>query len=140
MLIDVHQLIQISTVTQYVPQQSDSKANRFVFAYTITIKNNSAETVQLLSRRWLIEDAHQKIDEVIGEGVIGQQPIIHPGDEFTYSSGAVLETEMGTMQGHYVFTIINTEQNEDDSEKADTKSEFSVPIEKFILTVPRTLH
>lgn len=140
MLIDVHQLIQISTVTQYVPQQSDSKANRFVFAYTITIKNNSAETVQLLSRRWLIEDAHQKIDEVIGEGVIGQQPIIHPGDEFTYSSGAVLETEMGTMQGHYIFTIINTEQNEDDSEKADTKSEFSVPIEKFILTVPRTLH
>lgn len=136
----MHQLIQISTVTQYVPQQSDSKANRFVFAYTITIKNNSAETVQLLSRRWLIEDAHQKIDEVIGEGVIGQQPIIHPGDEFTYSSGAVLETEMGTMQGHYVFTIINTEQNEDDSEKADTKSEFSVPIEKFILTVPRTLH
>jgi ApaG protein len=119
--------INITAVTGFVEQQSDRDNNRFVFAYTITIENVSDETFQLVSRHWVIQDANRKIEEVYGEGVVGEQPIIKPGEKYSYSSGAVLETEMGTMEGRYFML----------SGKDD---EFEVSIPKFVLTVPRVLH
>jgi ApaG protein len=119
--------INITAVTGFVEQQSDRDNNRFVFAYTITIENVSDEPFQLVSRHWVIQDANRKVEEVYGEGVVGQQPIIKPGEKYSYSSGAVLETEMGTMEGRYFML----------SEKDD---EFEVSIPKFVLTVPRILH
>jgi len=116
----------ISAQTQFVPQQSDSNKNRFVFAYTITINNQSKQSCQLLSRHWVIQDANRKVEEVYGEGVIGEQPIIKPGESYQYTSGAVLETEMGTMEGRYFMV--------------SSKKEFEITIPKFVLSVPRTLH
>lgn len=116
----------ISAQTQFVPQQSDSKINRYVFAYTITITNQSKQSCQLMSRHWVIQDANRKVEEVYGEGVIGEQPIIKPGESYQYTSGAVLETEMGTMEGRYFMV--------------SSKNEFEVPIPRFILSVPRILH
>ena len=123
--------IRVSSVTSYVEQQSDPKSKRFVFSYTVTISNNSKQTVQLLSRHWVIQNADRKIEEVYGEGVIGQQPVIAPGRNYVYSSGAVLETEMGTMEGRYFMVTKSVE---------DGNNEFEVPIPKFVLTVPRILH
>lgn len=123
--------IEIWAVTEHVPQQSNVKSKRYVFSYTITIANHSDSPIQLLSRHWVIQDANRKIEEVYGEGVIGQQPLIEPGKDFSYSSGAVLDTEMGTMEGRYFFI----------SENADNrKTEFEVSIPQFVLSVPRTLH
>ena len=117
----------ITAETGFVEQQSDVENNRFVFYYTITIENVSDTAFQLLSRHWVIQDANRKIEEVYGEGVIGEQPVIEPGESYTYSSGAVLETEMGTMEGRYFMLSNNND-------------EFEVPIPKFVLSVPRTLH
>ena len=117
----------ISVVTSYVEPQSDEANNRYVFAYTITIRNNSDEPFQLMSRHWLIQDANSKVEEVYGEGVVGNQPVIAPGEKYTYSSGAVLETEMGTMEGRYFM-------------QSSDNNEFEVAIPKFVLSVPRTLH
>jgi ApaG protein len=117
----------ISTVSGFVEQQSNAAEKRFVFAYTITIENVSDTPFQLVSRHWVIQDANLKVEEVYGEGVVGEQPIIKPGQKYTYSSGAVLETEMGTMEGRYFMLSVN-------------KDEFEVPIPKFVLTVPRILH
>lgn len=117
----------ISTVTNFVEQQSDSAKNRFVFAYTITIENISEYPFQLISRHWVIQDANRKIEEVYGEGVVGEQPLIHPGESYTYSSGAVLKTEMGTMEGRY-FMLSNS------------SDQFEIQIPKFVLSIPRTLH
>ncbi|GAL19543.1 ApaG protein [Vibrio maritimus] len=88
--------------TKYVEEQSDPDNNRYVFAYIITIKNLSQETVQLISRRWLITDANGKQLTVEGEGVVGQQPVIEKNDEYTYTSGTAIETPLGVMQGHYI--------------------------------------
>jgi ApaG protein len=117
----------VSTETGFVERQSDAKNRRFVFAYTITIENTCSYTIQLVSRHWLIKDANNKIEEVFGEGVVGEQPIIQPGQQYTYSSGAVLETEMGTMEGRYFMRSLDGD-------------DFKVVIPKFVLTVPRTLH
>lgn len=117
----------ISTVSGFVEQQSNAKDKRFVFAYTITIENVSDTPFQLISRHWVIQDANHKVEEVYGEGVVGEQPIIKPGQKYTYSSGAVLETEMGTMEGRYFMLSLD-------------KDEFEVAIPKFVLTVPRILH
>lgn len=131
MLCAVQDKIEIRAVTEHVPQQSNVKSKRYVFSYTITIANHSDSPIQLLSRHWVIQDANRKIEEVYGEGVIGQQPLIEPGKDFSYSSGAVLDTEMGTMEGRYFFI----------SENADNrKTEFEVSIPQFVLSVPRTLH
>lgn len=119
--------INITAVTGFVEQQSDRDNNRFVFAYTITIENVSDEPFQLVSRHWVIQDANRKVEEVYGEGVVGEQPIIKPGEKYSYSSGAVLETEMGTMEGRYFMLSGND-------------NEFEVTIPKFVLTVPRVLH
>jgi ApaG protein len=98
-----------------------------VFAYTITITNVGMVSAKLLNRHWLITDSNGKIQEVRGEGVIGEQPHLKPGESFRYTSGAMLETPVGTMQGQY--TMIS-----------DEGVNFNAPIPKFTLSIPRTLH
>ena len=84
-------LIEVSSITAYIEQQSKPDKNQFVFSYQITISNNSEYPVQLLSRHWIIQDANSKVEEIFGDGVIGQQPVIQPGEKFSYNSGAILE-------------------------------------------------
>jgi len=127
------QNVTVSTVTTFIEQQSDIDNNRFVFTYRVTITNRSDEKVQLLSRHWIIKDANFKTEEIYGEGVIGEQPVILPGRSFEYTSGAILETEVGTMEGKY-FLISNSSQD------SDHASEFEISIPKFTLSVPRTVH
>ncbi len=119
--------ILIKTKSAYIAAQSDPDKNRYVFSYTITIINQGNETVQLMSRHWLIKDSNYKIEEVIGEGVVGEQPFLEPNQGFQYSSGAILETDVGTMEGFYHFEL-------------NDKSMIKVPIPLFVLSVPRKLH
>jgi len=127
---DLNEQIYVTTECGYVQQQSKPTENRYVFYYKVTIHNNSPTPCQLMSRHWLIQDANRKIEEIYGEGVIGEQPIIHPGEQYQYTSGAIIETEIGTMEGRY-FMIQNIE---------DEIIEFEVVIPKFILSIPRTIH
>jgi ApaG protein len=119
--------IKIDVESIYLPYQSDPKERRFVFAYTITIRNNGTNPAQLLTRKWLITDADGKVQEVRGDGVVGEQPCILPGNEHCYSSGAVLETPVGTMEGSYGMLT-----NE------GTHFDASIPL--FRLAVPGILH
>ncbi|ENM5789906.1 Co2+/Mg2+ efflux protein ApaG [Vibrio mimicus] len=119
--------IKIQVQTRYIEEQSDPEYQRFVFAYLITIKNLSTQTVQLLGRRWLITDADGKQTVVEGDGVVGEQPYIQANDEYTYSSGTALDTPVGVMQGQYLMV---DEQGES----------FSVEIEPFRLSVPHVLN
>ena len=119
--------IKIDVATQYIESQSAPENDRFVFSYTITITNNSNEAAQLLNRHWLITDANSRIQEVRGEGVVGEQPHLQPGESFRYTSGAVLETAVGSMHGSY-------EMIRDDGIR------FDAPIAPFSLAIPRTLH
>lgn len=119
--------IVIEARPQFIKEQSSPAENRYVFAYTITITNRGEKPAKLLSRQWLIIDSNGKQQEVRGDGVIGKQPYLKPGDVFRYTSGAVLETAVGVMQGNYFFV-------EDDG------SQFTAPIPKFTLSIPRTLH
>jgi ApaG protein len=93
--------VRVGVKSDYVAQQSIEAEQQFVFSYTITINNQGAETVQLINRHWLITDANGESNTVSGEGVIGQQPHIKPGQSFTYTSGCVLKSPLGNMQGHY---------------------------------------
>ncbi|MDT0175318.1 Co2+/Mg2+ efflux protein ApaG [Pantoea sp. RRHST58] len=111
----------------YIASQSSPEEERFVFAYTITIRNLGRNAVQLLGRYWLITNGNGRETEVQGEGVVGEQPVIAPGSEFQYTSGAVIETPMGTMQGHYVM------QDED----GET---FHIDIPVFRLAVETHIH
>ena len=95
------ELFDISVDTQYLDEQSRPGEEQFVFAYTIRIKNNGDQGAQLLNRHWFITDAHGKVQEVKGEGVVGEQPFIGAGESFQYTSGAILTTPVGTMQGSY---------------------------------------
>lgn len=117
----------IQVVTDYVGEQSEPDADRYVFAYTITILNNGNVAAKLLSRHWIITDSNGKIQEVSGDGVVGEQPYLQPGEEFRYSSGAVLETPVGAMQGLYRM-------------EADDGVYFDAPIAPFTLAVPGLLH
>jgi ApaG protein len=119
--------IPIRVETFYIENQSDEQAQRFVFAYTITIQNDGPQKVQLLRRYWSITDANGKNSEVYGDGVVGEQPQLEPGSSYSYTSGAVLETPVGTMQGHYEMTTANGEQ-------------FHAPIPVFRLAVPNILN
>lgn len=119
--------ISIDVETRFLPEQSDPDKNHYVFAYTITISNYEDVAVQLLSRHWLIRDANNKMEEVIGEGVVGEQPVIEPQQSYQYSSGAILGTEVGTMEGFYQMQY----------PKAETKN---VKIPQFTLSVPRIIH
>ena len=119
--------IGIQVATSYVDDQSEPESGRFVFAYTITIRNNGSIPAQLLSRHWLITDANGKVQEVNGDGVVGEQPLLDPGQEFEYSSGAVLATPVGAMQGLYRMC-------------ADNGQHFDAPIAPFTLAVPGSLN
>jgi ApaG protein len=93
--------IRVQVSTAYVPEQSDVELGRFVFSYTITILNEGARPAQLVSRHWIIADSDGREQEVRGEGVVGEQPLLRPGEGFRYTSGAVLETPVGSMRGSY---------------------------------------
>src|SRR5688500_10219895 len=110
--------IGIEVETAYLEEQSEPKEHRYVFAYTITIRNEGQIPAKLLSRRWLITDANGKVQEVRGEGVVGEQPHLQPGQGFRYSSGAVIETPVGAMEGTYTM-------------QADNGQEFDAPIPAF---------
>jgi ApaG protein len=119
--------IRIQVVTDYIDDQSEPELDRYVFAYTITIANNGEVPARLISRHWIITDANGKVQEVTGDGVVGEQPHLNPGEEFRYSSGAVLETPVGAMQGLYRM-------------EADNGVNFDAPIAPFTLAVPGVLH
>ncbi len=119
--------IEISVATAYLEKHSEPENNRFAFSYTITIENKSTEAAQLISRHWIITDANNAVQEVKGMGVIGEQPRIPPGESYTYSSGSILETQAGTMEGSYQM-------------QTDSGEGFNVAIPTFMLTTPRSLH
>src|SRR5210317_758376 len=119
--------IRIHVATDYIDNQSEPDADRYVFAYTITIANNGEVPATLMSRHWIITDANGKVQEVSGDGVVGEQPYLQPGERFRYSSGAVLETPVGAMHGLYRM-------------ETDTGSSFDAPIKPFTLAVPGLLH
>ena len=119
--------MQIDVATRYLDDQSEPAQSRYVFAYTISIHNSGTVPARLLARHWVITDANGKVEEVEGEGVVGEQPYLRPGERFEYTSGAVLETDLGTMRGGYRML-------------ADDGTRFEAPIPAFTLTVPRTLH
>ena len=119
--------IVITVKTQHVPEQSDPAEERYVFAYTINIRNQWDQHAQLLNRHWIITDASGEVEEVRGEGVVGHQPRLAPGEAFEYTSGAILKTPVGTMQGSYEFVD-------------DDGNPFVAPIDVFSLSVPNMVH
>lgn len=119
--------IKIDVVTRYLPEQSAPAENRFVFAYTITISNRGNAAVRLLSRHWRITDANNRVQEVRGDGVVGEQPLIAPGDTYRYTSGSMLETPVGTMEGSYEMVSVDGQR-------------FNAPIAVFSLAQPGALH
>ncbi|MEN0106696.1 MAG: Co2+/Mg2+ efflux protein ApaG [Pseudomonas sp.] len=126
-MTDSRYQIDVSVVTRYLPEQSQPEQNRFAFAYTVTIRNNGELPAKLLSRYWLITDGDARVQEVRGPGVIGQQPTIEPGGSHTYSSGTLMATRVGTMQGSYQML-------------ADDGKRFDAIIAPFRLAVPGALH
>jgi ApaG protein len=119
--------IKVDVETRYIEDQSNPEQNYYVFAYTITIKNQGRQNAQLLTRHWVITDSNAKIQEVRGDGVVGEQPLLKPGEQFVYTSGTMLETAVGTMKGSYQML-------------ADDGSHFDAQIEEFVLSTPRVLH
>ena len=119
--------ISVDVQTSYLSEQSDPDEPRFVFSYTITIRNDGEHPARLLRRHWLITDANGKVQEVRGDGVVGEQPYLKPGQGFRYSSGAVLETPVGSMHGSYQML-------------ADDGQQFDAPIAAFRLAKPGLLH
>lgn len=119
--------IMVEVETMYIKEQSTPEENRYVFAYTITVTNKGTVPAQLVSRHWIITDANNKIQEVRGEGVVGEQPYLEPGDSFRYTSAAMIETPVGCMQGTYQMI-------------ADDGFEFDADIPVFNLSTPHTLH
>ncbi len=119
--------IGVAVATQYLADQSDPSAGRYVFAYTITISNTGTVTAQLISRHWIITDAEAAVQEVRGLGVVGQQPLLEPGQSFEYTSGCALTTPVGTMKGSYQMV-------------AEDGTAFDAAIEEFVVSMPRVLH
>lgn len=119
--------ISVDVKTVFLESESDPKQQRFVFAYTITIRNTGQVAARLISRHWVIRDANGKVQEVQGEGVVGEQPHLQPGEGFEYTSGTQLETSIGTMGGSYLM-------------QTDDGDSFKAPIDEFLLSGPRTLH
>ena len=119
--------ISVDVDTAYVEEQSDPRERRFVFSYTIPIRNEGEVPARLLTRHWIITDANGKVQEVRGDGVVGEQPHLKPGQGFRYSSGAVLETPVGAMHGSYQMV-------------ADDGERFDAPIAPFTLAIPGVLH
>ena len=119
--------IRVEVETSYIEEQSDPRDKRFVFSYTITIRNEGQVPARLLTRHWIITDANGNVKETRGDGVVGEQPYLKPGQGFRYSSGAVIETPVGTMQGSYQMI-------------GDDGRHFDAPIAPFRLAMPGVLH
>ena len=117
----------VSVRTKYLEKESDPERSTYLFAYAITIKNTGQVAAQLISRHWVITDANDHVEEVRGLGVVGQQPLLKPGEQFEYTSGASLATPQGTMRGEY-FCV------------AEDGAQFEARIPEFVLSLPRTLH
>jgi ApaG protein len=121
------QQINVDVDTLYIESESSPVNSQYVFAYTITITNTGTEAAKLMTRHWVITDANGHIEEVRGDGVVGEQPYLKPGEGFQYTSGAVLKTPVGTMSGSYQMVT-------------DSGNNFDAEIPEFILSSPRTLH
>ena len=119
--------ISIQVNTAYLAEQSDPSADRYVFAYTITISNTGTVAAQLISRHWIITDAENVTQEVKGLGVVGEQPLLRPGESFEYTSGTAMATPVGTMHGSYQMV-------------AEDGNKFDAEIPRFTLSMPRVLH
>lgn len=119
--------IKVDVQVQYLPEQSNEAENRFVFSYTITLSNLGSRSVTLRRRHWLITDSNQHLQEVKGKGVVGEQPTINPGESFEYTSGTVLNTQVGVMSGNYQMEL-------------EDGTPFDTPIPQFVLSIPRVLH
>ncbi|KXF80296.1 Co2+/Mg2+ efflux protein ApaG [Enterovibrio coralii] len=117
----------VRVLTHYVAEQSEPDKKRYVFSYTITIENNGDREAQLLRRKWLVTDANGKKLVIEGEGVVGEQPLIESGEEYTYTSGTVLETPVGVMQGFYTML-------------GPIEKEFDIEVTPFRLAMPNILH
>ncbi len=117
----------VEVEASYIPEQSAPQLNRYVFSYTITIHNHGSIATKLMTRHWMITDANGKVEEVHGEGVVGEQPYLKPGNGFRYTSGTIIETPIGSMQGKYHMI-------------ADNGTEFDIPIPAFSLAIPNALH
>lgn len=128
-------LVTVEVLTTYLPRHSHPDEEQYTFAYTITITNEGEVPVQLLSRHWIITDANTDVQEVTGDGVVGEQPVIRPGAYFRYTSGATLPTPVGCMEGSYTMIVMNGS----DLEPADLPA-FEVPIPAFTLHTPTALH
>jgi len=119
--------IAVEVDTHYVESESSPEEERYVFAYTVTIRNTGDVPARLTNRRWKIVDANGKVQQVQGEGVVGEQPHLKPGEGFQYTSGTMIETSMGTMGGAYQMVT-------------DSGEQFEASIPDFLLSAPRTLH
>jgi len=119
--------IDVIVETRYLEEQSRPEQDSYVFAYTVTIVNRGDEPARLLNRHWIISDANGRVQEVRGAGVVGEHPYLKPGEQYTYSSGAMIETPVGSMKGEYEF-------------ERDDGSRFEAPIDEFLLSMPRVLH
>ena len=124
---DPRYVVDVSVVTRYLPEQSQPDQQRFAFAYTITVHNKGSLAAKLLSRHWVITDGDGHVEEVRGAGVVGQQPLIEPGEQHIYSSGSVITTKVGTMQGSYLM-------------HAQDDHQFKAIVAPFRLAVPGALH
>ena len=119
--------IQVGTQVEYIPEQSSEEQERYVFAYTITITNTGSIPAQLISRHWVITDASNSVQEVRGLGVVGEQPLLKPGESFEYTSGSAIASPVGTMKGSYQMV-------------AEDGTKFDANIAEFTLSMPRILH
>lgn len=119
--------ISVTVNTAYLAEQSDPSADRYVFAYTVTIANTGTVAAQLISRHWMITDAENVTQEVKGLGVVGEQPLLQPGESFEYTSGTAMATPVGTMHGSYQMA-------------AEDGNKFDAEIPRFTLAMPRVLH
>ncbi|RRU16341.1 Co2+/Mg2+ efflux protein ApaG [Stenotrophomonas sp. 278] len=119
--------ISVEVAPRFLDDQSTPEDGRFAFAYSIRIHNQGQVAARLVRRHWRITDGNGRVEQVDGDGVVGEQPRLRPGEEFRYTSGVMLETEHGTMQGYYDMV-------------ADDGTEFAATIEPFVLAIPRTLH
>ncbi|MGD8999170.1 MAG: Co2+/Mg2+ efflux protein ApaG [Granulosicoccaceae bacterium] len=119
--------IHVSVANAFVPEQSDPEHDRYVFVYTITIRNDGTVPAQLLTRHWVITHGNGKTEEVRGDGVVGEQPHLQPGESYEYTSGTILETPVGDMRGSYQM-------------RADDGVEFEAVIPQFSLSLPHALH
>lgn len=119
--------IEVVAAPRYLEDQSQPEQNRYAFAYTITLRNAGNVAAQLMSRHWRITDSDGHVEEVQGPGVVGEHPHLEPGDRFEYTSGAMIATPVGVMQGSYRML-------------ADDGTAFDAPIPRFTLSIPRLLH